>query len=201
MTDRHVTERTALYLRVSTAEQTTENQRLELMKLAELRGWQVLEVYEDAGISGAKGRDKRPELDRLLRDAAKRKFDRVLVWSVDRLGRSTAQVAVTMEELRQSRVNLFCYRESMDSSTAHGQAMLEMAAVFAKLERSMIQERVKAGLARAKAQGKTLGRPRVVDGKLTDAVLAAKAEGMSVRGIAARVGVSVGTVHALVRGA
>lgn len=190
-----MTERTALYLRVSTAEQTTENQRLELVKLAELRGWQVTEVYEDAGISGAKGRDKRPELDRLLKDAAKRKFDRVLVWSVDRLGRSTAQVAVTMEELRSSRVNLFCYRESMDSSTAHGQAMLEMAAVFAKLERAMIQERVKAGLARAKAEGKTLGRPRVVDDAVRAAVLTGKSEGLSVRKIAAQVGVSVGTVQ------
>lgn len=196
-----MTERTALYLRVSTAEQTTENQRLELVKLAELRGWQVTEVYEDAGISGAKGRDKRPELDRLLKDAAKRKFDRVLVWSVDRLGRSTAQVAVTMEELRSSRVNLFCYRESMDSSTAHGQAMLEMAAVFAKLERAMIQERVKAGLARAKAEGKTLGRPRVVDDAVRSAVLTGKSAGLSVRKIAAQVGVSVGTVQGVLTAA
>lgn len=196
-----MTERTALYLRVSTAEQTTENQRLELVKLAELRGWQVTEVYEDAGISGAKGRDKRPELDRLLKDAAKRKFDRVLVWSVDRLGRSTAQVAVTMEELRSSRVNLFCYRESMDSSTAHGQAMLEMAAVFAKLERAMIQERVKAGLARAKAEGKTLGRPRVVDDAVRAAVLTGKSAGLSVRKIAAQVGVSVGTVQGVLTAA
>jgi DNA invertase Pin-like site-specific DNA recombinase len=144
--------RAAIYLRVSTDGQTVENQRADLMKLAELRGWDVVATYEDAGISGAKGRDKRPRLDNLLKDAKRRRFDIALFWAVDRLGRSTSAVVTAMDELEAAGVSQFYFKESMDTSTANGRAMLEMAAVFARLEREMIRSRVNAGLQRAKAE-------------------------------------------------
>lgn len=198
MTKTSKTMRAAIYLRVSTDDQTTENQRRDLEKLAELRGWPVVATYEDAGISGAKGRDQRPGLDALLRDARKRRFDIALFWSVDRLGRSTRAVTDNMGELDACSVAQFFFKESMDTSTAHGRAMLEMAAVFATLEREMIRERVLAGLARVKATGKTksgkpVGRPSV-DTKVIKRIETLRAKGASIRSIAADVGLSVGVV-------
>lgn len=188
--------RAALYLRVSTEGQTTENQRRDLEKLADLRGWRVAKVYEDAGISGSKGRESRPGLDELLRDARRRKFDIAVFWAVDRLGRSTAKVATYMDDLEACGVAQFYFKESMDTATAHGRAMLEMAAVFARLEREMIRERVNAGLARAKAKGTKLGRPSVPD-KTAAAVRAARGAGKSIRAVADQFGLSVGAVHKL----
>jgi DNA invertase Pin-like site-specific DNA recombinase len=190
--------RAALYLRVSTGEQTTENQKRDLEKLADLRGLSVVAIYEDAGVSGAKDRHDRPGLDALLKDARKRRFDIVLFWSVDRLGRSTRQVTTHMGDLDACGVAQFFFKESMDTSTAHGRAMLEMAAVFATLEREMIRERVIAGLARVKATGKTksgkpVGRP-TVDPKITAKIVKMRGEGQSIRKIAAAVGLSVGVV-------
>jgi DNA invertase Pin-like site-specific DNA recombinase len=166
--------RAAIYLRVSTDGQTVENQRADLTKLAELRGWSIVQTYEDAGISGAKGRDRRPGLDELLKDAKRRRFDVALFWAVDRLGRSTASVVTAMDELDAAGVAQFYFKESMDTSTPHGRAMLEMAAVFARLEREMIRARVVAGLQRARANGRRLGRPRV-PAKVEQAILAARA--------------------------
>ena len=187
--------RAAIYLRVSTDGQTTENQRLELERVARQAGWEVAEVYEDAGVSGAKGRDKRPAFDRLCKDAARRQFDVVMAWSVDRLGRSLQDLVTFLGDLHGMRVDLFLHQQGIDTTTPAGKAMFQMLGVFAEFERSMIQERVKAGLARAKAQGKTLGRPKVVDGDLRHQVLTLKASGLSVRKIAAQVGVSVGSVQ------
>jgi DNA invertase Pin-like site-specific DNA recombinase len=158
--------RAALYLRVSTDQQTTENQRRRLMQLAELRDWTVVKEYEDAGISGAKGRDKRPAFDAMMQDAKRRRFDLVMVWSVNRLGRATATVATAMTELDELGVGFYADKEGMDSTTAHGRAMLQMAAVFGELERAMIRQRVQAGMDRVKATGKTksgkpIGRPAI----------------------------------------
>lgn len=156
--------RAVLYLRVSTDEQTVENQRRELLTLAQHRGWTVTGEYADEGISGAKGRDKRPGFNQMMLDAARRKFDIVVVWAVDRLGRSTATVAAALAELDHVGVKFFANKEGMDSSTPHGRAMLQMASVFAELERSMIRERVNAGLARAVADGVKLG-PKTLERK------------------------------------
>ena len=155
------TKRAALYLRVSTDGQTTENQRLALEAVAQHRHWQVVKVYEDAGISGAKGRDKRPAFDTMLKDALRRRFDVLMFWSIDRIGRSTATVAGALAELEAAGVAIYADKEGMDATTPHGKAMLQMAAVFAELERGMVRERVIAGLNRARAQGKALGRPKV----------------------------------------
>lgn len=192
--------RAAIYLRVSTDGQTTENQRLELVAVAERSGWDVVEVYEDAGISGAKGRDKRPAFDKLSKDATRRKFDVVMAWSVDRLGRSLQDLVTFLAEVHALGVDLFLHQQGVDTTTPAGKAMFQMLGVFAEFERSMIQERVKAGLARARSQGKVLGRPGVTEA-VRQTVLSAKAEGLSIRKIADRVGVSVGTVHGIVSAA
>lgn len=198
MTKTSKLKRAAIYLRVSTEGQTTENQRRDLEKLADLRGWSVVAAYEDAGISGAKDRHERPGLDALMKDARKRRFDVAVFWSVDRLGRSTRQVTTHMADLDACGVSQFFFKESMDTSTAHGRAMLEMAAVFATLEREMIRERVMAGLARVKATGRTksgkpVGRPSV-DPKVASKIATLRAKGASIRTIANEVGLSVGAV-------
>src|ERR1700728_1216290 len=150
--------RVAFYLRVSTGGQTVENQRQELARAAEQRGWTVVELYSDNGFSGAKGRDKRPAFDRMCRDASAGKFDIIAAWSVDRLGRSVLHLAQFVEEMRGAGVGLFLLKQALDSETSTGRAMLGMCSMFAELEREIIRERIFAGLARARAQGKTLGR-------------------------------------------
>lgn len=150
--------RAALYLRVSTLDQTTENQRLELEHVAERAGWIIAEVYEDAGISGAKGRDRRPAFDRLLKDAARRRFDVIAAWSVDRLGRSLPHLVSFLEDIHGYGIDLYLHQQGIDTTTPAGKAMFQMLGVFSEFERAMIRERVNAGLARAKANGKRLGR-------------------------------------------
>jgi DNA invertase Pin-like site-specific DNA recombinase len=158
--------RAALYLRVSTDEQTTQNQRCELERAAEHRGWQVVAVFEDAGISGAKGRDRRPGLDQMLNEATRGKFDVVMAWSVDRLGRSLSDLVGGLQELHAARVDLFLYQQAVDTTTPAGKAMFQMLGVFSEFERAMIQSRVRAGMARIKAgaptkSGKPVGRPTI----------------------------------------
>jgi DNA invertase Pin-like site-specific DNA recombinase len=188
------TKRVGLYLRVSTNEQTTENQRRELERVAEQRGWQVVEVYSDHGISGAKGRDKRPAFDQLCTDCARGKLDMVAAWSIDRLGRSLHHVVNFMAELNDQGVGLYLHQQAVDSSTAAGRAMLAMCGVFAEFERSMIVERVNAGLARARAQGKTLGRPRV-SARTEAQIRRLRAKGMGMGRIARQLGCGVSTVQ------
>jgi DNA invertase Pin-like site-specific DNA recombinase len=153
--------RVAFYLRVSTGGQTVENQRRELAAAAEQRGWEVIEIYSDNGFSGAKGRDKRPAFDRLCKDAIAGKFDIIAAWSVDRLGRSVLHLAQFVEDMRAAGVGLFLLKQGLDSETPTGRAMLGMCSVFAELEREIIKERIHAGLNRARAKGKKLGRATV----------------------------------------
>jgi DNA invertase Pin-like site-specific DNA recombinase len=193
--------RAVLYLRVSTIEQTTANQERELQDVAERIGWEIVKVYKDHGISGAKGRDKRPAFDALLRDAAKRKFDVVMAWSVDRLGRSLQDLVGFLSELHALRIDLFLHQQGLDTTTPAGKAMFQMLGVFAEFERAIIQERVRAGLARAKSEGKRLGRPPI-PAKMEEAIREAlnrpgRTEG--VRKIAARFGVDPGTVQRISR--
>jgi DNA invertase Pin-like site-specific DNA recombinase len=190
------TKRAALYLRVSTDGQTTENQRRELEATAAKAGWTVTAIYADEGISGAKGRDKRPELDRMLKDVVRRRFDVVMVWAVDRLGRSLSDLVASMDELKSAGVDLFLLQQGLDTTTPSGRAMFGMLGVFA--ERSMIQARVNAGLARARAAGVTLGRPRV--GSKVDAAIRKRlASGAGMLGTAKALGVGVSTVQRVKR--
>jgi DNA invertase Pin-like site-specific DNA recombinase len=187
--------RVALYTRVSTDQQTTENQERELREIAARSGWQIVEVYRDHGVSGAKGRDQRPAFDALCKDATRRKFDMVMAWSVDRLGRSLQDLVAFLSELHTAGIDLFLHQQGIDTTTPAGKAMFQMMGVFAEFERAMIRDRVNAGLARAKAQGKTLGRPKIsteVERAIAEAL---KAGGMGIQRIAALHNVGTGTVQ------
>jgi DNA invertase Pin-like site-specific DNA recombinase len=189
--------RAAIYIRVSTDGQTVDNQRLELEQAAERAGWEIVGVYDDNGVSGAKSRADRQAFDRLCKDATRRKFDVVMSWSVDRLGRSLQDLVGFLSELHAVGVDLYLHQQGIDTTTPAGKMMFQMCGVFAEFERAMIQERVKAGLSRAKAQGKTLGRPKVT-GKVEKAVLTARAEGTGKRKIARQLGIGVSTVNRII---
>jgi DNA invertase Pin-like site-specific DNA recombinase len=137
------------------------DQERELREVAGRMGCEIVKVYKDHGISGAKARDKRPAFDALCRDAAQRKFDMVMAWSVDRLGRSLQDLVAFLSELHALKVDLFLHQQGLDTTTPAGKALFQMMGVFAEFERAMIQERVRAGLRRAKDEGKQLGRPRI----------------------------------------
>src|SRR5207344_1849304 len=148
--------RAVIYLRVSTIEQTTANQERELREIAGRMGCDVVKVYKDHGISGAKGRDKRPAFDALCCAATRREFDVVMAWSVDRLGRSLQDLVGFLSELHTLRIDLYLHQQGLDTRTPAGKAMFQMMGVFAEFERAMIRERVKSGLQRTRAQGKKL---------------------------------------------
>jgi DNA invertase Pin-like site-specific DNA recombinase len=188
--------RVAFYLRVSTGGQTSENQRLELATAAEQRGWTVSEIYSDNGFSGAKGRDKRPAFDRLCKDAVAGKFDIIAAWSVDRLGRSVLHLAQFVEDMRASGVGMFFLKQGIDTETPTGRAMLSMCATFAELEREIIKERIHAGLSRAKAKGKKLGRKRVSE-RIEAQIRKLRADnpGLGIIKIADKVGCGVSVVQ------
>lgn len=194
------TKRVAIYSRVSTSGQTTANQLQELEKVASQRGWQVVEVFEDKGISGSKGRDQRPALDRLHKAAAQGQFDLIMAWSVDRLGRSLHQLVGFMAEMRDVGVGLYLHQQALDTSTAAGKAMLNMCSVFAEFEREMIVERVNAGLRRARAQGKQLGRPTVGD-HVEGAIRKLRQRGKGIKAIARELKVGVSVVQRVVHAA
>jgi DNA invertase Pin-like site-specific DNA recombinase len=192
--------RVAIYLRVSTSKQETSNQRRELEAVAERSGWQIVKVFEDAGISGAKGRDKRPGLDALLKAVNGKEFDMVAAWSVDRLGRSLTDLLGILQALHDKGVDLFLHQQGLDTSTTAGKAMFQMLGVFAEFERGIIRERVNAGLARAKKAGTVLGRPRVAPA-IEKRIQGLHAKGMGILKIARTVGVGTGTVQRVVAGA
>jgi DNA invertase Pin-like site-specific DNA recombinase len=187
-----------MYLRVSTGGQTVENQRQDLERVAAHRGWQIVETYIDHGISGSKGREKRPGFAKLCKDAAQGKLDLVAAWSIDRIGRSLSHLVEFMDELRQQEVALYLHTQGMDSSTAAGKAMLSMCGVFAEFERSILIERINAGLARAKAQGKKLGPAFSITQAQKARILELRAQGMGKIKIAKTVGVGTGTVQRIV---
>ena len=149
----------ALYTRVSTAEQTVENQYRELLAVAQERGWEIVGHFSDEGISGAKGRSARPAFDQVWDMVTCRGVDMVAAWSVDRLGRSMKDLINFLDSLNRHGVNLYLHQQKLDTTTPMGRAMFGMYGIFAEFERSMIQERVKAGLARAEAEGRKGGRP------------------------------------------
>jgi len=185
--------RTALYARVSTAGngQSPEMQLRELREYCERRGWQIVGEYVDTGISGAK--DRRPELDRLMADAHKRRFDVVAVWKFDRFARSVSHLLRALDTFRVLGVEFVSLSESLDTATPAGRMVFTVLGAVAELERSLIAERVRAGLRNARAKGKRLGRPPVV----VDAakIAALRNTGVSWAKIAAQLGVGEGTIY------
>ena len=192
-----MTKRVALYARVSTDQQTVTNQLRELRAVAKRNKWKIVDTFRDNGISGAKGRDQRPGFNALCEGIARRDFDLVAAWSVDRLGRSLQNLVGFLEELRAKDVDLYLHQQGLDTTTPAGRAMFGMCSVFAEFERSITQERIKAGLARTK---KRIGRPPV-DADTMTAVLEARTKGLSVREISKITGVPRSTVGKIVSGA
>jgi DNA invertase Pin-like site-specific DNA recombinase len=188
----------ALYVRVSTDGQTVENQTRELSQIAERRGWQVVETYSDVGISGSKGRDKRPGLDRMLNDAGRRKFDVIMAWSLDRLGRSLIDLLGTVQNLEACGVDLYLDQQSIDTTTPAGRLMFQVTGAFAEFEREMIRQRVRLGLKRAVANGVHLGRP-TISSELERKAERALRKGTGILKVAKMVGLGTGTVHRIKR--
>lgn len=188
-----MTTRVAIYARVSTTThgQDVGLQTRELRQFAEARGWQVAGEYVDQGVSGAK--DSRPQLNRLMADAHRRRFDVVCVWRFDRFARSVSHLLRALETFKALGVDFVSYSEQMDTSTPAGKMVFTVLGAVAELERSLIVERVKAGLRNAKAKGKRLGRPRrVVDAAR---IVRLRAQGHSIREIADELGYSRSLVH------
>ena len=156
-------------------------------------------MYEDAGVSGAKGREGRPAFDKLCQDATRRRFDVIAAWSVDRLGRSLQDLVGFLGETHGAGVHLYLHQQAVDTTTPAGRALFQMLGVFAEFERAMIRDRVKAGLANARAKGVRLGAPRT-DDKTVSRIEREKAKGLSMRAIAAKLGVGTGTVHRVLNG-
>jgi DNA invertase Pin-like site-specific DNA recombinase len=186
--------RAAIYTRVSTDNQTIENQLRELRQVAQRRGWEVVEVYNDAGISGAKGRAERPGLDLMLNDASRRKFDVVMAWAIDRLGRSLIDLLGTIQHLEACGVDLYLDQQAIDTTTPMGKLVFQVTGAFAEFERSMIRQRVRAGLKRAVAQGAQLGRPKI-DAAVERKVQRQLEKGIGILKVAKSLGLGTGTVQ------
>ncbi len=187
-----VSKRVAIYARVSTSDQDSGMQLVELREHAARRGWKIADEYVDEGISGTKA--SRPQLDRLMADARRRRFDAVFVWRFDRFARSTSHLLAALEDFRALGVDFVSIHEAIDTTTPLGRMVFTVVAAVAELERSIIVERVRAGVARARAKGKRLGRPPgsgipVAEvGRLIES-------GLSIRAVAVRLGLGVGSVH------
>ena len=185
--------RAVLYLRVSKNEETIENQKIELERVAAAKGWKVIATFKDEGISGAFGREVRAQYDLMLKQSVQASFDVVLAWDISRLSRSLSDLVQTLVELHACGIHLYLHQQAIDTTTPAGRAMFQMCGVFAEFERRILSERVKAGLRRAKAEGKVLGRPFKIANakKISDDRLAGK----TIREIAKDEGLSVGKVH------
>jgi DNA invertase Pin-like site-specific DNA recombinase len=193
--------RAAIYARVSTDGQTTDNQLRELRLVAERNGWQIVQEYVDHGISGAKGREQRPAFDALWKDVTRKQFDVVMVWAVDRLGRSLAHLVNFLSEIHAKKVDLFIYQQGIDTTTPAGKALFGMMGVFSEFERSMIQERVKAGIRRFRSNGRRWGRRTLQesDPDLCAKIHELRKEGRGMGVIGKVVGVSSRTVWRVLR--
>lgn len=187
--------RVAMYLRVSTGEQTTENQRLELEAALAVKGWTVAKVYEDKGISGSKGRDQRPAFDLLQRDAVRGAFDVVAAWSVDRLGRSLTDLLAFLGEVHAQGIGLYVHRQAVDTTTPAGRMMFGLLGVIAEFERAMIVERIRAGHARARSQGKRIGGSPAVPDVMLRRIVALRESGLSIGRIRQLTGCGMGTIQ------
>ena len=188
--------RAVLYLRVSKTEQTIDNQRIELERVAAAKGWKIIATFKDEGISGAFGREVRAQYDTMLKQGVRAKFDVVLAWDVSRLSRSLVDLVTTLDELHACGIDLYLHQQAIDTTTPAGKAMFQMCGVFAEFERGILSERVKAGLNRARKEGKILGRPiKVANIKK---ILEERSNGKTIRAIAHQQGLSVGKVHKLI---
>ena len=189
--------RAVLYLRVSKQGQNIENQRAELKRVADARGWRIVGTFKDEGISGVFGREVRAQYDAMLKQGVQAKYDVVLAWDVSRLSRSLSDLIGTLDELHACGIDLYLHQQAVDTTTPAGKAMFQMCGVFAEFERGMLSERVKAGLIRARNEGKILGRPtKNVNIKK---ILEDRQDGKPLREIATIHKISLGKVHQVIK--
>lgn len=190
--------RAGIYLRVSTDQQTTENQLRILTEVAQRSGWTIVRVFEDAGISGAKGRDQRPGYDALLKAVHRREVDIVAAYAVDRLGRSLTDLVAFLGDIQARGCDLYLHQQSVDTSTPSGRMLFQMLAVFSEFERELVKGRVRAGLARARAKGVQFGRPSLSPDRVERVEKALK-DGQSIRAVAKATGTSTASVQRIKR--
>jgi DNA invertase Pin-like site-specific DNA recombinase len=187
--------RVAIYGRVSTDGQSVDLQVNELREYAARRNWHIVEEYLDVGVSGTK--ESRPALNRLMTDARQRKFDILLVWKIDRFGRSLKHLVNSLAELENVGVAFVSLRDSLDLSSPAGRLMAQLLGAISEFERSLITERVRAGIRNARNRGRRLGRPRLEIDQARISRL--RANGASLRGISEQLGISLGSVHRALR--
>ncbi len=193
--------RVAIYARVSTASQTVENQLSELREVAERNGWRIIAELSDSGISGAKGRDQRPSFDELLRRATRREFDLIMVWAIDRLGRSIQHLVGFMNEIQSLGVDLYVHQQAIDTTTPSGRMIFGIFSALGEYERELIRERIMAGQRRARSQGVKIGRPTKMNDAVRTSVHLLRDKGMAIREIAKRLEIGVGTVYSALKAA
>jgi DNA invertase Pin-like site-specific DNA recombinase len=190
--------RIALYARVSTDKQTCENQLQELRTIAERMNYTIVAEFVDNGISGMKTRQNRPALDQLMKSATQRKFDMVMCWSIDRLGRSLQNLVEILNELQALRIDLFFLQQGMDTSTPSGRMIFSVFGAIGEFERNLIRERVIAGQKRAVANGVKIGRPSKMNEGLRSAIQLLREKGMGIKQIARELKVGIGTVYSVI---
>jgi DNA invertase Pin-like site-specific DNA recombinase len=193
-----MTKTVAIYARVSTDKQTADNQLIELRSLCERLGYTIAQEYTDHGISGAKSRSDRPALDALMKAATQRKFDMVMCWSIDRLGRSLQNLVEILNELQALGIDLYFQQQGMDTSTPSGRMIFSVFGAIGEFERNLIRERVLAGQQRAKANGVKLGRPSKMNDGMRSAVKLLREKGMGIKQIARELQIGVGTVYSVI---
>jgi len=188
----------ACYLRVSTLSQHSENQLIELLDVCNRNKWQITEIYEET-ISGTKGVDERYELNRMMHDACRKKFDKVVVWSVDRLGRSMKHLVSVLSQLDELNVDVFSYVQGIDTSTQFGKSMFQMVGIFAELENNMRADRQRIGIKRALDNGAKFGRKSIMNEELIFKINNLREEGHSMRNIANECDVSTTIVQKAIK--
>ena len=191
----------AIYSRVSTLDQTIDNQLLELRDHCSKMGWEIVKEYADEGLSGTLLRDKRPALNSLIKDAYRKKFDSVVCWDISRIGRSMKELVLFLSDMKDRDIGICSVRQGFDTSTTMGEMMFQFVGILSSWEREMIRERTIAGLERAKSEGKTLGRRKVINDKITSQIIELRNAKKSIRAIASEVGVSRGTVFNVLKAA
>jgi DNA invertase Pin-like site-specific DNA recombinase len=196
-----MTKKVALYLRVSTLDQTIDNQLLELRDHCKKMCWEIVKEYADEGLSGTLSREKRPQLNAMIKDAYRKRFDLVVCWDISRLGRSMKELVLLLADLKDRDVGICSVRQGFSTDTSMGEIMFQFVGILSSWERDMIAERTLAGLARAKSQGKTLGRRKITNDSMTAKVVELRNAKKSIRAIASEVGVSRGTVSNILKAA
>ena len=194
-----MSKKVCLYARVSKASQSVERQISELEVVAERNDWKIVDRYIDHGISGAKGREQRPELDRMMKDSTKRKFDVVMVWSIDRLGRSLQNLMEILNDLKSKNIDLYMDQQAIDTTTPTGSLMFAMIGAFSQFEREMIRERVISGLDNAPKKGRIGGRPSNLTDEIRSKIVELKGAGISIRKIMDECSVGTATVYKVLR--